>query len=606
MNITKRLLSILLVLAMILGTGFPVCAEEVAGAPETISAEPPADSASVTASASDPQAGGDWGDNIRWELSTDGTLTFSGTGDMISPSFENRLEWQDYSSSVKKVIIEPGITSICYSAFCNFSELEEVSLPEGLLLIGPEAFYDCGKLRSITIPTTLQDIGEEAFGWSGLQAIYISDLAAWCRIAFWNVEYTSPSSNPLFVTPNLYLNGTLLTDLVIPESITKIPDFAFIYCTNLRTVTLHSGVTDVGEGAFMGCSSLKYIQFQGNMPSIKNYNPFIWNGTPGSGEPISYRVYGSFEDVNAVAYYPYSADWGSEKIPADLGSGKITWIGYDPTLTIPAAPYKAVNVVSGVHVYWNAVEGTEKYGLWRSDNGPDGYYQWVANPLTNHFTDTKVESGKTYYYCVSSCDPNTNAHSMLSGPIAITYLATPDITQRLNRQPGIQLTWNQIPGATGYRIYRKSYSGTDAWVKVGEVTGNSTLTWVDASAKTPNGQMYKYTVRAVYNGTLSGCRSAGRSMMRLTSLTTSQVTRTGATSVKVSWNTTKMADGYEIRFMDGNTVVKQFTIGNYKTGVKTFTGIPAGATYKVQVRCYKKIDGMGFYSAWSEPKNVTL
>ena len=70
--------------------------------------------------------------------------------------------------------------------------------------------------------------------------------------------------------------------------------------------------------------------------------------------------------------------------------------------------------------------------------------------------------------------------------------------------------------------------------------------------------------------------------------------------------TSSAVSGYEIRFMIGNQVYRTFTVGNYKTGTKTFTGLPARLTYKVQVRAYVKIDGMGFYSAWSTEKYVAL
>ena len=83
--------------------------------------------------------------------------------------------------------------------------------------------------------------------------------------------------------------------------------------------------------------------------------------------------------------------------------------------------------------------------------------------------------------------------------------------------------------------------------------------------------------------------------------------KTGATSIKCTWSTTTQATGYEVRFMVGSTVYKTVTVGNYKTGVKTFTGLKAGQTYKIQIRTYKKVDGVGsFYSAWSTAKMVSL
>ena len=102
------------------------------------------------------------------------------------------------------------------------------------------------------------------------------------------------------------------------------------------------------------------------------------------------------------------------------------------SVEVPDKPYKIVNVVKGVHVYWNDVDGVEKYGLWRSETGKNGTYKWIANPKDNHFTDIGVESGVTYYYKVSSMDPETAQHSEKSEPIGITYVTTPDISSRTN------------------------------------------------------------------------------------------------------------------------------------------------------------------------------
>ena len=50
------------------------------------------------------------------------------------------------------------------------------------------------------------------------------------------------------------------------------------------------------------------------------------------------------------------------------------------------------------------------------------------------------------------------------------YVATPDITLRVNRAAGIGLGWDKIPGATGYAIYRKPYDGNSDWVRVTTIT----------------------------------------------------------------------------------------------------------------------------------------
>ena len=316
---------------------------------------------------------------------------------------------------------------------------------------------------------------------------------------------------------------------------------------------------------------------------------------------------------------------------------------YDPNtatdgtggVTVPSKPYKIVNTVSGVHVYWNSISGIAKYGVYRSESGADGTYKWIANPTTNHFTDTSVTSGKTYYYKITTVDTLSNTHSSKSEALGITYVATPDITSRINKGAGIQVGWDKITGATGYAIYRKSYSGSDAWVRVKTITGNSTFTWIDTSVKNNNGTIYRYTVRALAGSnmsTLSGCRNTGRTMVRLCSRTLTSATKSTVTysesllnadvldtsytpsstvttkaGIKCKWTTSSAVTGYEVRFMVGSSVYKTYTIGNYNTGTKTFTGLPTGKTYKIQVRSYKKVSGVGsFYSAWSTEKYVTL
>lgn len=272
----------------------------------------------------------------------------------------------------------------------------------------------------------------------------------------------------------------------------------------------------------------------------------------------------------------------------------------------PEKPHTIVNTVSGVHVYWKAMDGITKYGVWRSQNGVDGTYEWLGNPAAIHFTDTKVTSGRTYYYKITAMDPATGEHSEKSEAIGITFVATPDITSRFNKAAGITLGWQKIPGATGYAIYRKPYSG-GSWQRIATISGGSTLSWTDTSVKNNNGTVYKYTIRALYNDTLSGCRSNGRTMARLTSRTLNSANRKSFTSIQCSWSTTSHASGYEVRFMVGSTVYKTVTVGNYKTGAKLFTGLKSGQSYKIQVRSYKNVSGVGtFYSAWSEPKYVTL
>ncbi|MBR2411581.1 MAG: leucine-rich repeat protein [Clostridia bacterium] len=189
--------------------------------------------ATVTASA-DVVASGNCGENITYTLDSDGTLTISGTGHM--PDYWTTLPWDSYLSAIKEVNIESGVTSVGSNAFANCTALTSVVISEGVKTIGDSSFSGCSSLLSVDIPSSLTYVCWNAFGGcSSLNAVYISDIDAWC-----NTEFNSEWSNPLYYAKNLYLNGTLVTELTIPYETTKINAYSFCGCTSLESVTIEN------------------------------------------------------------------------------------------------------------------------------------------------------------------------------------------------------------------------------------------------------------------------------------------------------------------------------------------------------------------------------
>ncbi len=181
------------------------------------------------------------GDNLTWTLDTEtGVFTVSGSGAMKNYTNNTNTPWYSYRSSITTVTIDNGVTSIGSYAFFNCS-LTSIEIPNSVTSIGSSAFYNCSKLT----------------------AVNISDIAAWCKIAF-----SSEYANPLYYAHNLDLNGTLVTDLIIPSNITSINNYAFHGCSSLTSVTIPNSVTSIGSNAFSSCSSLTSIEIPNSVTSI--------------------------------------------------------------------------------------------------------------------------------------------------------------------------------------------------------------------------------------------------------------------------------------------------------------------------------------------------
>ncbi len=176
---------------------------------------------------------GTCGDNLTWTFDDEGTLVISGNGE-INQNWH--VNWGDPIYRAKTVIIESGVTEIGAGAFIEFECIENISIPESIVRIGTNAF-----------PAT-----------ASLEGVYITDLAAWCNIDF---EYwtSSPFSMGGYPDAGFYLNGELVTDIVIPDGVKSIGDFAFFGCRTITSITIPSSLQSVGINAFYDCLEIDSV-----------------------------------------------------------------------------------------------------------------------------------------------------------------------------------------------------------------------------------------------------------------------------------------------------------------------------------------------------------
>ena len=101
---------------------------------------------------------------LIWELSDDGTLIISGTKRYVLEDVGyDDVPWYSQRKSIKNVIIQDDVTSICEYAFYDCTSLTSITIPNSMIEIGYETFYGCTSLTSITIPNSVISIGDGAF-----------------------------------------------------------------------------------------------------------------------------------------------------------------------------------------------------------------------------------------------------------------------------------------------------------------------------------------------------------------------------------------------------------------------------------------------------------
>ena len=204
-------------------------------------------------------------------LKTIGDYAFQGCqklSDIVLPQTLRSIGTNAFGAcaSLTEIVIPDAITFIPDYAFCGCSALHALTLPANLQSIGAFAFSSCNSLPTLTLPPTVTKIEWNAFGGcSALRKVFISDLAAWCRIS-----YGDSQSNPLLNGASLYLNGEMITDLVIPEDVTRINAVAFAGCRGLRSVTLPEGRTSIPAYAFQCCPDLTTVTIPSTVTEIQS------------------------------------------------------------------------------------------------------------------------------------------------------------------------------------------------------------------------------------------------------------------------------------------------------------------------------------------------
>ena len=168
-------------------------------------------------------------------------------------------------NNLTTAIIGKGITMINSAAFSGCTSLSNLVLSDGLTTIGGSCFNGCSGLTEVILPNSVVNVYTQAF-WNctGLiSAIYNDSLFAVMPFSQ-SGSYAFQEGIQLLCSYSCY-NCKNITNITIPNSVTKIESNVFDKCSSLTSITIGSGVTNIGGYVFRDCTSLTNITYDGTI-----------------------------------------------------------------------------------------------------------------------------------------------------------------------------------------------------------------------------------------------------------------------------------------------------------------------------------------------------
>lgn len=256
---TSRLVAVLLVLTLLLGTAPAVYADGESGT---------------------------CGDGLTWSLSA-GTLTISGSGEMSDFTEATMAPWYGLRSRILRLVLPDGLTAIGDLAFYGCDSLTAVVIPASVTRIGDYAFAGCGGMEMLDLGS-VRSVGECAFSdCVSLKALRLpASLESIGMKAFYRCESIPTVTIPASVTDlgiSAFSYCKALVSADIQASVDTIPDLLFYGCSSLSAVTIGGTADSIGDFVFRGCAALSTVYHDGSAMTSEEIREMVSADIPAFG-----------------------------------------------------------------------------------------------------------------------------------------------------------------------------------------------------------------------------------------------------------------------------------------------------------------------------------
>ena len=553
-----------------------------------------------------------------------------------------------WGNQAKTVVIGDGVTGIGAAAFYGCSGLTGVTMGSNVTSIGESAFRGCTGLTGIVLPGSVTSIGEYAFSnCDSLTAIEIPEgVTTLGNSAFFGcdnlkeIRYNARAAADLtglsgaFRSAGASVGGV---KVIFGESVEKIPGNLFSNCESLTSVTIGSNVTSIGDNAFLGCKGLVEINYNARAAecaedsfdsgdglkvtfgdSVERIPDYIFQDCPGltsvtigssattighyafnrcmgltsikipeSMTNIGYMAFSGCTSLADVYYGGTERQWNA--ITIDDGNDRLLQANRHcegkETLVPPTAKPSYVGASGKPYIYWSAVDGANRYYVYRSGS-KDGTYTFLGTTTAANYTDSKANAGYTYYYKVKALAAD-GTDSSFSAAVAITCrCARPVVKTDYWASTGKPyIKWTAVAGASQYEVYR-SGSKDGAYTLLGTTTATN---YTDNKANA--GYTYYYKVKAI-SKVKSAANSSLSAAVAITCrcarpvVTPDYLTSTGKPYIK--WTAVAGVGQYEV-YRSGSKDGTYTLLGTTTATNYTDNKANAGYTYYYKVKAISKV-----------------
>lgn len=177
------------------------------------------------------------------------------------------IDFDDEVVTIPNMVDGKKVTEVGNHAFKGCVGIKKIVISEGIEVLGNGVFMNCKELKEVVMPRTLRRIGttdptgcpkilgtmtklEGTFEYTALEEVVIPDSVKYIG------EYAFSGCNRL-------------RRVVLPDELKEIKQYTFCWCKNLQEVVFPQDLRVVGMEAFEGCESLKNVVLPEGVSSIE-------------------------------------------------------------------------------------------------------------------------------------------------------------------------------------------------------------------------------------------------------------------------------------------------------------------------------------------------